>query len=91
MSTNWALANDMAPKGDAGKYMGLTNLATAGSAAIARLEGPMTDTLNNAAPGEWWGWTALFIISALLMMVSALFLRKIPEPSKAASQPLTSV
>ncbi|HOV06674.1 MAG TPA: MFS transporter [Anaerolineaceae bacterium] len=91
MSTNWALANDMAPKGDAGKYMGLTNLATAGSAAIARLEGPMTDTLNNAAPGQWWGWTALFAISAVLMMVSTLFLRKIPEPSKATTEPLTSV
>ncbi len=31
LATNWALANQMAPQGDAGKYMGLTNLATAGS------------------------------------------------------------
>ncbi|HOW90840.1 MAG TPA: MFS transporter [Anaerolineaceae bacterium] len=85
MSTNWALANDMAPKGDAGKYIGLTNIATAGSAAIARLEGPMTDALNNAAPGQWWGWTALFAVSAVLMLLSAVALLKVPEPHKTSS------
>lgn len=79
LATNWALANQMAPAGDVGKYIGLTNLATAGSAAVARLEGPMTDVLNNAAPGQWWGWTALFAISAVLMLGSALAMRKVPE------------
>lgn len=79
LSTNWALANEMAPAGETGKYIGLTNIATAGSAAVARLEGPMTDVLNNAAPGQWWGWTALFAISALLMLLSAWALRKVPE------------
>jgi MFS family permease len=79
LATNWALANQMAPAGDVGKYIGLTNLATAGSAAVARLEGPMTDVLNNAAPGQWWGWTTLFAISAVLMLASALAMRKVPE------------
>ena len=79
LATNWALANQMAPAGDVGKYIGLTNMATAGSAAVARLEGPMTDVLNNVAPGQWWGWTALFAISAVLMLGSALAMRKVPE------------
>ncbi len=79
LATNWALANQMAPLGDVGKYVGLTNLATAGSAAVARLEGPMMDGLNGAAPGQWWGWTALFAVSAVLMLWSALALRKVPE------------
>ena len=79
LATNWALANQMAPSGDVGKFIGLTNLATAGSAAVARLEGPMTDVLNNAAPGQWWGWTALFAVSAVLMLASALAMRKVPE------------
>ncbi len=84
LSVNWALANEMAPAGETGKYIGLTNIATAGSAAVARLEGPMTDILNNAAPGEWWGWTALFAVSALLMLLSAWALRKVPETRKPA-------
>lgn len=85
LSVNWAFANDMAPHGDAGKYMGLTNIATAGSAAVARLEGPMTDLLNNAAPGHWWGWTALFAVSAVLMLLSAVALFKVPESVKTSS------
>lgn len=79
LSTNWALANQMAPASETGKYIGLTNIATAGSAAIARLEGPMIDGFNNAAPGQWWGWTVLFLVSAILMLASAWALRKIPE------------
>jgi MFS family permease len=79
MSTNWAMANQMASGADAGKYMGLTNLATAGSAAVARLEGPMIDGFNNAAPGHWVGWTVLFAVSAVLMLLSSLALRKVPE------------
>jgi MFS family permease len=79
LSVNWAMANEMAPQGDFGKYVGLTNLATAGSAAVARLEGPMTDVLNNAAPGHWYGWTALFAVSAVLMLASALAMRRVKE------------
>jgi len=79
MSTNWAMANQMASGADAGKYMGLTNLATAGSAAVARLEGPMIDGFNNAAPGHWVGWTVLFAVSAVLMLLSSLALKDVPE------------
>jgi ABC-type multidrug transport system permease subunit len=45
----------------------------------------MTDVLNNAAPGQWWGWTALFVISAVLMLGSALAMRKVPEFKGAES------
>ena len=83
MSTNWAMANQMAPAAEAGKYMGLTNLATAGSAAVARLEGPMIDGFNNILPGAFWGWTVLFALSAVLMLFSSLALRKVPDTKTA--------
>jgi MFS family permease len=50
MSTNWALATDLVPKGEEARYLGLTNLATAGGAALARLIGPVIDFLNKYAP-----------------------------------------
>ena len=84
MSTNWAMANQMAPVAEAGKYMGLTNLATAGSAAVARLEGPMIDGFNNAAPGMLIGWTVLFALSAVLMICSSLAMRNVPDTKVAA-------
>lgn len=77
MTSNWALANTLAPPGEAGKYLGLTNLATAGSAAIARLEGPALDWLNAAAPGAWIGYKSLFVFGALGMLASLLLLRRI--------------
>ena len=53
LSANWALANDLAPAAEVGKFLGLTNLATAGAGAVGRLEGPLIDLLNNAWPGQW--------------------------------------
>jgi len=46
LSTNWALATDLVAKGEEARYLGLTNLATAGGAALARLIGPVIDFFN---------------------------------------------
>jgi len=47
LSTNWALATDLALSGEEARYLGLTNLATAGAGALSRLAGPMIDFLNS--------------------------------------------
>jgi MFS family permease len=77
LTSNWALANSLAPQGEAGKYLGLTNLATAGAAASARLEGPVLDWLNAAWPGEWVGYRGLFVFGAACMLFSIFLLRRI--------------
>ena len=79
LTSNWALANSLAPEGQAGKYLGLTNLATAGSGALARLEGPALDWLNAAQPGAWIGYKSLFIFGALCMFLSVFLLQKISD------------
>jgi MFS family permease len=77
LTSNWALANSLAPQEEAGKYLGLTNLATAGSAALSRLEGPVLDWLNGAWPGAWIGYRGLFIFGAVCMLLSLFLLQKI--------------
>jgi MFS family permease len=77
LTSNWALANRLAPQAEAGKYLGLTNLATAGSGALARLEGPALDWLNGAWPGAWVGYKGLFIFGALCILLSVFLLQKI--------------
>ena len=84
LTSNWALANLLAPEGEAGKYLGLTNLATAGSAALARLEGAVLDGLNAAWPGAWIGYKGLFIFGALCILLSVFFLQRIDVKSKNA-------
>ena len=82
LTSNWALANTLAPEGEAGKYLGLTNLATAGSGALARLEGPALDWLNAAWPGAWVGYKGLFIFGALCIFLSVFLLQKIDVKSR---------
>jgi MFS family permease len=77
LTANWALLNNLAPAAEAGKFMGLTNLATAGAGALGRLEGPFIDLLNNARPGAWWGYSGLFLMGALSIAVSAVFLSRV--------------
>ena len=47
MSSNWALATDLVVPGEEARYLGLTNLATAGAAALVLfIIGPPIDFLN---------------------------------------------
>ena len=73
ITANWALANDLAPAGEAGKFLGLTNLATAGAGAISRLTGPGIDWLNASRPGQNLGYAALFVGGAVLSLVSLIW------------------
>jgi MFS family permease len=79
LSANWALANDNVPAGEAGKFLGLTNLATAGAGALSRLAGPGIDSLNALRPGAYLGYDGLFILAALAAILSMLVLRSVPE------------
>ncbi len=79
LTSNWALANRLAPAAEAGKFLGLTNLATAGAAALVRLQGPAIDLLNAARPSAWLGYRGLFVFCAACILLSAALLRKIPS------------
>ena len=75
MSSNWALATDLVGKGEEARYLGLTNLATAGGAALARLIGPVIDFFNTYSPGLGYSvmlgacFTYFLAGSALLMKI----------------------
>jgi Na+/melibiose symporter-like transporter len=80
LTANWALANKLVPSAEAGKYLGLSNLATAGAGALARLEGPAVDRLNAAWAGQWAGYTSLFAFGAVCILLSTVVLTRIREP-----------
>lgn len=79
LTANWAMANHLVPKTESGKYMGLTNLATAGAAALARLEGPGIDFFNHASQGAWYGYKGMFILAAVCTVASLLLLPNTAE------------
>jgi MFS family permease len=81
VTANWALINRLAPLAEAGVFLGLTNLATAGSGATGRLLGPVIDLANNANPGAFIGYTIMFIFGAICTGSSALLLKRVKEPT----------
>jgi MFS family permease len=80
LTASWALSNRLAPAGQAGKFLGLTNLATAGAGALSRLEGPLIDLGNNSHPGAWTGYTGMFVFGAVCAVLSMVLLSRIKIP-----------
>ena len=81
MSTNWALATDLVPKGEEGRYLGLTNLATAGGSALTLfIIGPMIDFFNADSPGL--GYQAMFLVCFTCLVVGSLLVLKIKRQAQ---------
>ena len=77
MSTNWALATDLVAKGEEARYLGLTNLATAGGAALARLIGPVIDFFN--AYSTNLGYSVMLLACFVYFVAGSLLLLKIRQ------------
>jgi Na+/melibiose symporter-like transporter len=77
VSVNWALATDLVPATEGGKYLGFTNLATAGAGALSRLGGPLIDGVNALRPGAFLGYPVAFGLAALATLAGALLLRHV--------------
>jgi len=76
MSTNWALATDLVAKGEEARYLGLTNLATAGGSALTLfIIGPLIDFFNARDPGL--GYQAMFLACFTCLVVGSLLVLKI--------------
>lgn len=83
-SANWALGTDLVPKHEAGKFLGIGNLAGAGAGAVgAYIGGPIADSITRAVPETpGLGYMLLFAIYAILFLISSIVLIKIKEPRK---------
>lgn len=69
LSTNWALATDLAIRGEEARYLGLTNIATAGAGALSRLTGPLIDFFNTRQANS--GYAIMLIICIIYFIVGS--------------------
>ena len=74
-STSWALATDLAAKGEEARYLGLTNLAMAGGSALARLIGPVIDFFNVYGPNL--GYQVMLLVCFLCFVIGSLLILKV--------------
>ncbi len=82
LSVNWALATDLIPRAEGGKFLGYTNFATAGAAALSRLGGPLIDGINALWPGSAAGYPVAFAVAALLTLSGAVLLARVRQSSR---------
>jgi MFS family permease len=80
-TTNWALGTDIVPKKDAGKFLGISNLAGAGAGAVgAYIGGPIADYFTTNFPQTpGLGYMLIFAIYAALFLISSIVLIKVQE------------
>ena len=80
-TANWALGTKLAPPAEAGRYLGISNLAGAGAGAVgAYIGGPIADYFTvrfPAAPGL--GYVLLFAIYGVLFLLSVAALARVKE------------
>lgn len=94
-TANWALGTRLVPRAEAGRYLGISNLAGAGAGAMgAYIGGPIADYFTARFPDQpGLGYVLLFAIYGVLFLVSAVALIGVrpaePGTSQAALQATT--
>lgn len=84
LSADWALLVDLVPPDEAGRYLGLSNVATAGAGVLAvALGGPLADLVNGRASGV--GYRVVFVLAAIEFLVGAWCVRHVTEPPRAST------
>lgn len=85
MTANWALGTDLVPSAEAGRYLGISNLAGAGAGIVgAGIGGLIADYLNGYRPGL--GYFAIFASYAVLFTLSTVSLLGVKQVEKKANQ-----
>jgi MFS family permease len=76
------LGTSLVPRDEAGRYLGISNLAGAGAGAVgAYIGGPVADFFTRTTPDiSGLGYVVLFAIYGLLFLLSTLLLLKVEEP-----------
>jgi len=85
VTVNWALGTRLVPAQEAGRYLGVSNLAGAGAGMIGSgIGGPLADLLNASLPGL--GYFVIFSGYLLLFLLSSLSLIGVSQQSTSLVQ-----
>ncbi|HUY98185.1 MAG TPA: MFS transporter [Verrucomicrobiae bacterium] len=90
LSVDWAFVTDLVPPAEAGRYMGISNLATAGSGILAvTIAGPVLDAVNGVHRNL--GFPVIFGFFATCLLLGGWLVGKVraggPPPSLPSARP----
>jgi MFS family permease len=88
LAVDWALMTDIIPKASSGRYMGISNVATATNGVVSTIIGGLIiDGLARAGTPEL-GPRAAFLLGPLWLAIGALLLRPVDERRRDGDAPL---
>lgn len=82
ISVDWALMTDIIPRASAGRFMGLSNVATGSAPLLAGVVGGLVLEGVTALAGEAVAPRASFLVAVALYGVAALLLMPVVEPRR---------
>ena len=87
-TANWALGTSLVPDKEAGRYLGISNLAGAGAGAIGTyIGGPIADFFTVHTPQTpGLGYIVIFAIYGLLFLLSTAALAGVQLPARPEAQ-----
>jgi MFS family permease len=84
LSVDWALMTDIIPKAAAGRYMGLSNVATGAASALGPgIGGLVLDFVNRSRGTLTDGPRAAFAVALILYVIAILLFRPVTEPGRS--------
>ena len=95
LAVDWALMTDIIPKASSGRFMGISNVATASSGALALAIGGTAMDLVGGVAQAGSGPRAAYALAVAYLILGAVFLRPVDErrredvPAPLAPEPTT--
>jgi MFS family permease len=90
LAVDWALMTDIIPKASSGRYMGISNVATATAGIVAVMSGGLLMDAANAALGAGMGPRLALGLAVIYYVLGALLLKPVIEPRRA-TEPSSAV
>ena len=87
LAVDWALMTDIIPKASSGRYMGISNVATATAGIFSLLTGGKLMDIVNGLTSYGDGPRAAFLLAVAYFALGALLLRPVVEPTSRRVAP----
>jgi MFS family permease len=88
LAVDWALMTDIIPKASSGRYMGISNVATATAGIFSLMTGGTLMDLVNDAMTRGDGPRAAFLLAVVYFALGAILLRPVVEPRSRRDEPV---
>ena len=88
LAVDWALLTDIIPRASAGRYMGLSNVATGSAPLLAAAIGGLVLDAAGTAISPAAGARVAFLVGVVLFGLAAVLLRPVVEPPRVVPVPV---